>query len=326
MPQFQVLPKVPGFGEQLGAQLGSGLQQGITQQLNQMLQEKEIAKREREFTERGLPPPLARLAAIAPVGGQTEIFKSALEEFRRGQKPSLKVSEDEGISPEEKEEEVDVGLTPAERIKREETRFGKQLERYEGLETKINSLSTENSKIQRLQQLNEGGNLPKGLGRLNVNLKSGELRVPFLAGADTQEFVKIVNDFLSGAKDTFGARVTNFELDRFMKRLPTLLNTEEGRRAILRQMEIINEINTLHDQGVLDEFDKRGGIRKIDYDQAVRNSKRKIKPEIEDLRKEYISHGKPLLSTEKKSSEIEAINPQTGQRLILKDGKWQVKK
>lgn len=44
MPQFQLLPNNPGFGEQLGASLGGGLSQGMSSALGQMLQEKKNKK------------------------------------------------------------------------------------------------------------------------------------------------------------------------------------------------------------------------------------------------------------------------------------------
>ena len=51
-----------------------------------------------------------------------------------------------------------------------------------------------------------------------------------------QQYIKTLNDFISQAKNFFGARVTNFDLQSFKSRLPSLLNTEEGRRAIIEQM------------------------------------------------------------------------------------------
>lgn len=297
-------PKQSGLGlvlGQLGAGIGAGATQSIGERLQSHFQEKKIESLANKFKAQGYPEDLARLAAAATTGGQTEVLKQVLETRQRGIS-SIKDSLSEDISPSEEfiHEDLDKGLIPKEKFRREEGRFAKQSDKYSDFSEKSNKLHQEQMRLQRLQELNEGGNLPKGLGRINVNLKSGELVLPFAASEDAQEFGKIVNDFLAGAKDTFGARVTNFEVNRFLRRLPSLLNSEEGRRRVLRDMEIINQINTLYNQAILDEFDERGGVRKVDLDVAERAARKKIDPLIKKLQKEYVSGQQE----EKKESKI----------------------
>lgn len=309
-----ILQEQPSFSSEFSQNLGRGISGGIQGALENFQKQKRMTNLSNVFEQQGYPKDLAQLAAIATTGGQTEILKNLLESRQRG--PFIQ--EEMEATPTKFVEEEDIGLTPKEKIKREEGRFAKQSEKYGELSEKASKLNQEQMRLQRLQELNEKGNLPKNLGRLNVNLKSGELVVPFAASPDAQEFGKIVNDFLAGAKDTFGARVTNFEVNRFLRRLPSLLNTEEGRRRVLRQMEIINQINDLHNQSVLDQFDQAGGIRKIDFDVATRRGRKKVEDQVKELQKEYV--------TGKQSKEIEesviAINPKTGEKIYLREGKW----
>ena len=299
---FVMLPKQETALSSLGESLGTGVAQGLQQQLSQFHQEKKMKETEDTFRRQGYPENLAKLAAAATTGGQTEVLKHHLEMLQRS--PSLSETFQEEIGPrgEKVEERItdDVGLTPKEKIKREEGRFAKQSEKYGELSDKASKLDQEQIRLQRLQELNENDNLPRGMGRINVNLKSGELVLPFAASPDSEEFVKIVNDFLSGAKETFGSRVTNFEVNRFLKRLPSLLNTEEGRRRVLRQMEIINQLNQLHNQAVLDEFDQAGGVRKVDFDVAQRNARKRIEDQVKELQKEYVTGRK----TEEKETSL----------------------
>ncbi len=182
--------------------------------------------------------------------------------------------------------------------RKEESRYKANLPLYQAAQKKLQSAELEDASIKRLMTLNEGGNLPEGIGRWNVSFKDGELLVPFASHPDAQAFVKTINDFTVKAKDSFGARVTNFELERFMKRLPGLLNSEEGRRVILRQMEIITELNVMKDRGIIDVFDAKGGLRNIDYDRATTLAKKQNKPQIEKLRKEYINLNSRKLTEE----------------------------
>jgi hypothetical protein len=303
MPNLQALAAVPSFGSQLGQALGGGISQGISANLQNMLEQKKIQGLESDLIARGYPEQLARLAATATTGGQTEVLKTVLDQLNRGMTSEPGRMEGE----EETEPSADVGLTPKERIARQSERFKAQLPKYQELEAKSFENQQELSRIQRLRELNDTGNLPAGLGRINVDFKNGELRAPFLASEDSQEFVKIVNDFLSGAKNTFGARVTNFEVDRFMRRLPSLLNTKAGRSAVLKQMSIFNEINRLHNEGVLGAVEKAGGIRNIDLDQAERVSRKKNKEEIDRLRRDYAQGSQFINSISKKPEEISSL-------------------
>lgn len=141
--------------------------------------------------------------------------------------------------------------TPAEREKwrdKNQTFNNKLLK-----ETKEKAKSHTNSLIRynRLTALNNSKKLPQGMGRLVINPETGE---PYgvasllgLVNKETQDFVKTMNDFLVDAKSYFGSRVTNFDVQAFKSRLPTLLNTEEGRRMIVEQMKLMEQLQIVHD-------------------------------------------------------------------------------
>ncbi len=152
----------------------------------------------------------------------------------------------------------------------------------------LHGLETENLSIGLLQELDETGKVGQGLQKLNINPKTGDLFLPQAATPEEQLFVKTVNDFTVKAKDSFGARVTNFELDRFMQRLPTLANSKEGRGLIMRQMQIVNQINQLEKKEIQKVFDQYG-VRNIDYADAENKAREAIKDQKEDLRKEYFN-------------------------------------
>lgn len=123
----------------------------------------------------------------------------------------------------------------------------------------------------RLQQLNDTGKVQDGLSRLLLDPETGEpyKNVQKLKGVnkETQQYVKTLNDFISQAKNFFGARVTNFDLASFKSRLPSLLNTEEGRRAIIEQMRLLTELQSLHDKSLGDGLKHYGN--KASYSDIV---------------------------------------------------------
>lgn len=121
---------------------------------------------------------------------------------------------------------------------------------------------------------------------MNVD-KEGNLKLPFLASADAQRYVKTLNEFSSGAKGTFGARVTNFDLAQYMKRFPTLLNTKEGRRQLLEQMKLVNQLNSVYYKNLKKVYDEAGGVRNIDSDRAEYLAEKLSEPITEQLTQKF---------------------------------------
>lgn len=58
---------------------------------------------------------------------------------------------------------------------------------------------------------------------------------------DTEEFEKLSNNFIDQAKSIFGSRITDADLKSFMSTVPTLANTDEGKKAIIRNMRVFNK-------------------------------------------------------------------------------------
>ena len=232
--------------------------------------------------EAALPLSESKAALQPPIGGAQKLKQMSDEQLQILQGfPAFK-----DIA----KSELDIRATgKKESARTEENRYKANLPLYIKDQEAIEGKENQNLRIDRLEALNNTGKLPSGLGRINVGLKSGELIFPFAANPETQAFIKTLNDFTVEAKNTFGARVTNFELERFMKRLPTLLNSKEGRAIILKQMKLMTEIDLLDKQGVVDAFEEAGGLRKIDYDQAKSKAKSANKSKREALRKEYLA-------------------------------------
>jgi len=315
MPQIQILPGAPGFGSQLGQALGGGLSQGIGVALNEMLEQKKINTLERELQTRGLPKPLARLGAVATRGGQTEIVKHFLDQYKRDLDPTFQAlqqqQQETNLQPEQQlnlqgqsqqpQQQItpqqkaltssDIGLTPKERVGREKERYSAGLPYFEENSKKLNASRQTGLLLNTLDSLNERGNLPSDLGRINVDT-DGNLKLPFLASADTQRFVKTINEFTRGAKESYGARVTNFDLGQFLLRLPTLMNTQEGRRQIIQQMKLMNDLDKKAYKDYQKIYKEAGGIRKIDFDKVQDILDERLEPEIEKINNALLEIGK----------------------------------
>jgi len=256
------------------------------------------------FKKFGMPEDVAErnaeLWANLTTGGQTEMAKLLVDQISRNQfRPQDEMVEDpasilQGGTGEITEFEefkwpkVDIfeDRTPKERASLKGELLKTNNAEYKDISEKLRKTDQELMRYEQLERLNDSGRLPTGFGKYNINWITGDIRIPALASPETQQYVKTINDFTVAAKDTFGARVTNFELGAFMKRLPTLANSEEGRRLILEQMKAMKGLDKLYDESIKAVYDKYG-IQKIDRANVERISEEYRKDEEEALIKKF---------------------------------------
>lgn len=265
---------------------------------------------------------ISDLYAGATEGGKTAILNNTLDLINRGllgNQPSDNIVEapEEKIAGPQKERtatfnwpkiEEDKGLRPADKVKRQDTREKANSEIFQNAVSKSKALEEDALSLNQLEQLNNSNTLPEGFGRIQLNPKTGELFFPATASPESQLFVKTVTNFIKRAKDTFGTRVTNFDLDSFKQGLPTLANSREGRDLILDQMKIINKLNALDEDAVIDTFNHYG-IENINSQKA-----QKIASVYKQEKKnELISEFKNILKNRERikedSESIQMITP-----------------
>lgn len=219
----------------------------------------------------------ANLYKSAPEGGKTELIKQFVDMSQRGLdvRNTLKTMQGPSKTP---------GYTPKEETRLGEKRYAQNLPLYQERQTKLKGYEDEETALGIIDELSPQ---ISGLTRLNLNPQSGDLLVPALASPEAQRYVKTINDWTTKAKDSYGSRVTNFDLTQFMKRLPTLANSEEGRRLIIEQMRTLNAINQARESALINYVDEQGGVRNVDWDVAEREADKRSKGRVDELKKEF---------------------------------------
>jgi len=185
--------------------------------------------------------------------------------------------------PKPKAIDFDKGLTPAERTRRQEDRYKTNLPLYQNNLKSQQSHERQEDELGLLKDLNSQITT---LDKFNVNPMTGEIFFPGIASAAAQEFSKVVNDFTRSAKDTYGGRVAVFELQSFMKRLPTLANSEEAREKIIEIMGTLNAMDLAYERELSKVIDEHGGVRNIDYDKAEELARKRSEPQFKELKKQ----------------------------------------
>ncbi len=137
------------------------------------------------------------------------------------------------------------------------------------------------------------GHILPGIGHA-VGGITGALLSP-LAGAaksfiksgnpDVEEFEKLSNDFVKNAKQFFGSRITDADLRVFMKTLPTLMQTDAGKKKIIENLESLNQLAEIEAKAARSIIRNNAGIPPIDIEQQVKD---KIENKIDKVAKRFI--------------------------------------
>ena len=162
----------------------------------------------------------------------------------------------------------------------------------------------ENIRLDRMEELSgkEGLSTPLMIKALDtVGLPIGILSNP-----DTEEYRKLETDFIRDARDVFpGGRITNYEIQSYLKTIPTLLNSKEGREAIIRNRKLFNEAKEIKYNEYKNILKENGGRKPPNLGILLEERVADKISQIEDKFKQGIQK-----ETEKFQQPIPMIDPQ----------------
>lgn len=121
--------------------------------------------------------------------------------------------------------------------------------------------------FERMEELEREGKLDTP-GYLQFLERSG-LDIPALMNPGTEEFNKIAANFLRDAKAYYGGRVTNQEMEQFLKTIPSLSQSPEGRKRVIANLKNLARAKKERYQAYKDIKQKNNGIIPIDISEQV---------------------------------------------------------
>lgn len=145
---------------------------------------------------------------------------------------------------------------------------------YKEINNEYKAVITDDRRLNRMEELVNKGDLTRprwhsllnamdhGIFGFGVNLHS-------LETADSQEFTKLSNEFLKNAKNIFGARITDNDVKMFMKMVPDLSQSREGKLAIIHNMKLYNEGIRIRKKASDQVVRENGGKLPFDYEARV---------------------------------------------------------
>lgn len=157
-------------------------------------------------------------------------------------------------------------------------------------------------RLDRMEQLIKSGKLDNATVSSVVDFF--QTGIPFLGisadlssvlSPESQEFKKLSTDFLKEAKDIFGARLTNADIQYFLKTIPTLAQSNEGKQRVINNLKSFYEGSILKKDIAKKIIKENGGKRPINLQELVDEQ---AEPILDEMARQFKSgeklHGKEV--------------------------------
>lgn len=174
------------------------------------------------------------------------------------------------------------------------------------------------TRLERMKQLNASGKLIDPL--YNATLEKLGLDIPALKNPDSQEFEKLTNDMFRNIREIFGNRINVIEIITFLKTIPTLSQSQEGRNRVIRNLKLLNRGAQARVKAMKEIIKENGGTPPYDLGEQVEE---RISPELDNMSAQFIAGPSPSFDTLPapsgiKKTEISMIDPQGRRRAVEK--------
>jgi len=316
------------LGGQLGSGLGTGLQELVNQKIQQMQQTKGLSALgiPQEAAEQisSLNPRMQELVlknylsaaenqgvsqALGGLGGEaTTMDQDADQQFQSTQdlgemlrRPRLSSEQKIKIAKMKQQREM---AERKESVAEQHYINKETLPIYKEINQKYKDSRENDRRLGRMEKLVEKGNLgspafnnllesvSKGAFGVGINLKH-------LQSADAQEFDKLSTEFLKGAKELFGTRVTDNEIRMFMKMVPTLAQSDAAKMRVISNMRVGNQANKIRRDAMSEIIKENGGKRPLDLEEMLEE---RTEAKLDRLAEEFKKNIRPREEAEESKS------------------------
>lgn len=174
----------------------------------------------------------------------------------------------------------------------EQARADKETQKYyEQIKNEYKGAINGNKRLDQIEKLTKEGNL--GVPLLNALLKLPQKIGIDLSGimtADAQELEKLSNDFIKDAKQYFGSRLTDQDLAAFMKTIPSLAQSNQGRLRIIGNLRAFNEAAILRKKAADQIIRENNGHRPGNFEEQIED---RIGEELDNLAGKFVQPDVP---------------------------------
>ncbi len=300
----------PGFGGQLGKALGGGISSGLQLLLQSKLQK--MGEREK----------LAQLQSIlggSDVGG--EDIEVDFLDSARDQPPfkSQDLTDAQILAVNQIDPKMGALLQVQKSAAGKEvaSKFKETKEIRKEIINQSKAARENDVRLERMAKLNDSGKLISPL--FNATLQKLGLDIPALKNPDSQEFEKLSNDMFRNIREIFGNRINVIEIQTFLKTIPTLSQSQEGRTRVIRNLKLLNRGAQARIKIMREIMKENEGVPPYDVGEQIEE---RISSKLDKMATEFVAG--PV--EEIKTSEVIMIDPVGNVRKVPKSQAADAKK
>ena len=273
--------------------LGGGVSQGLQQSLEQFHKNQQMERAQQLFESKGYPSDLARLAASATTGGQTEVLKEVLEMKKRGSSifggpPTRQPTEEVEF------EETETGLTPKERVSRKEKLEQRSFDRNRKYLDRLSSIAGEMPK-ERVALSQMKGALESGDFNSWRNAFAEMTGFEVLKSASAQVVNSAAKQFLMSSLAGLTGRPNVFIEKQITKALISPLYRDQANELIYEGLEGLSNLKEREveiAENLEEKYTEKGKEIPRNFQKLVRQQ---LKKESSDFEKDYENKIRSLL-------------------------------
>ena len=177
---------------------------------------------------------------------------------------------------------------------------------YKTVNDEYKAAQSNTMRLERMQELLNRGNLSFpltaslvktiGKGIFGLGLDVSAMLTP-----DSQEFDKLSNDFLKDVKKTFGARITQFEVEAFLKTVPTLIQSDAGKQRVINNLKAFNDASKLRKIAMDKIVEENNGRRPAGLETKI---DKRVEPYLDQIASKFkTSYGEEKVQYKPRSAE-----------------------
>lgn len=136
--------------------------------------------------------------------------------------------------------------------------------------------------LDRLEELQTEGKLDTpGYSEF---LKRAGFDIASLRNPASEEFQKIEANFLRNAKQYFGGRISNYEVEQFLKTIPNLSMSNEGRKRVIANLKYVTRAALEYNNALKEVIAENRGIPPFDLSEKIDD---KIEKKLDKLSEKF---------------------------------------
>lgn len=173
---------------------------------------------------------------------------------------------------------------------------------------KARGVKETNVRLDRMEKLLDSGKLDNplfasGLDTLSNGILGYGINLKSLQTPESQEFEKLSNDMLKGIQDIFGSRILKTEVDNFLKTIPTLSQSDAGKKAVIDNLKLLNEATITQDKIAKEIVKQNDGHIPPNLEVMVDE---KLDPYLDELHQRFVNQTHAVSEGHKSSPIIDA--------------------